>query len=716
MIVKLETGNGFKGALRYDVRAGKGTAKELARVLDAYGVCYDFDDKGNLLINPKQVGFDFRQQTMGYTGKGVIRKPVYHWVLSYHPEDKVSEEQMIEDAKDFLKRIGFDDTQYVMTVHYDKEHDHLHIVANIVNNQGKRIPTMGLIDKAHAAAAIITKERGYTWGEKTKEENITEERIHKPHERARETIEPMIREALAASTSLHDFQEKLKMDYDIMCNFTVAKDENRGRLSFCYEYEGQQHSFKGSSVARDLSFGFIDKAIKANYKRESEKAQEKARDIEAGYNLVIPPIKNELISIRNNCYKLYEDTSSAGAAIKAETTEKYNELKSLWKKFHDLNETSKNEKDTVKVAQALGGMLMLLNPVIGLSAIFLASIAGDIRESSQQEQKKRLLRQIESVRKEITELSQKKAQLDIQKKEYLKEYLDAKQNYQEYRDGLSTLDTTIYETNIDLLKIDFPFKNDGHIQYIIHGHTDASIFRAEEQGIYREVPSGKRSQYTGKELTEDYYEKARLALKKRNLFVAADRGPEAFYNALLEERKYGNFRVGEMQIHPDGKISFGQERFIGEPQIIEKNVLKKVKTIEKIAAPVIEAPAPKPIPVPASAPAPAPQQKPASEIVKTFTCDYYKFRIKKETNGVLRLQQLKPDTKSPVIDHKYSKEAWFNNATFIDFQEVAKDYNGVYFKIKDLEGKIRYINQYGTDLSSKMMVHLGLSRSSGLSM
>lgn len=444
MIAKLETGNGFGGALRYDVRAGKGTAKELARVLDAYGVSFDFDEKGDLLINPKQVGFDFRQQTMGYTGEGVIRKPVYHWVLSYSPKDNVSEEQMQKDAKEFLKRIGFDDTQYVMTVHYDKEHHHLHIVTNIVNNQGKRIPTMGLIDKAHEAAAAITKENGYTWGEKMKKENVKEDKMHKPHERAREIIEPMIREALAASTSLSDFQEKLIMDYGIMCNFTVAKDGNRGRLSFCYEYEGQQHSFNGSSVARDLSFGYVDKAIKA---------QEKYRDIKAGYSSFIPPVSKELVSIRNNCYQLYKDTSDARIAVKAETTEKYNELRSLWKQFHELNETRRTEKDTVKVTEAIGGMLMLLNPLVGLSVIFLAKISGDVRESSQREQKKQLLQKIESVRNEITDLAAKKAQLDIKKSECLKDYLDAKQMLQEYKDGLKTVDKEILDMKSEKPKV-----------------------------------------------------------------------------------------------------------------------------------------------------------------------------------------------------------------------------------------------------------------------
>lgn len=453
MIVKLETGNGFGGALRYDVRAGKGTAKELARVLDADGVSYDYNDNDEILINPNQVGFDFRQQTMGYTGKGTIRKPVYHWVLSYHPDNKVFEECMVEDAKVFLKLIGFDDTQYVMTAHYDKKHIHLHIVTNVVNNQGKRIPTMGLIDKAHAAAAAITMKRGYVWGEKTKKENITADKMHKPHERARKIIEPMIREALAASTSLRDFQERLKMDYDIMCNYTVAKDGNRGRLSFCYEYEGQEHSFKASAVARDLSFGYVSKAIAANRKRQEK---EIFNDLRTGYNAVIPPIVKELNSIRNNCYLLYKETADAGITVKAETTAKYRELKSLWQDFADLKEILNNEKDIVKMTEEIGGMLILLNPIVGLFVIFLAKITGDIRQSSQLEQKRQLLTKINSVRNEITDLSNKKAQLNIQRSERLNAYLDAKKCYQEYREGLSSLDSRISELQSDIANSEAP--------------------------------------------------------------------------------------------------------------------------------------------------------------------------------------------------------------------------------------------------------------------
>lgn len=454
MIPKLTTGNGFGGSLRYDTRQGQGTKPGLAKVLDVSGVEFDIDENGNFVIDTKQVSRDFRAQTMGYQGDRDIRKPVYHWVLSYHPKDKVSEEQMIEDAKDFLKRIGFDDTQYVITVHYDKAHHHLHIITNIVNNQGKRIPTMGLIDKAHAAAAAITKERGYTWGEQTKKENIKKDKIHKPHDRAREVIEPKIREALAASTSLHDFQEKLIMDYDIMCNYTEAQDGKRGRISFCFEYEGQQHPFNGSSVARDLSFGYVNQAIKLNFKKQ----QEEANALRTAYGQMIPTIKG-LDKNVDDAFLLYRDVKQSGIAISTETSQKYGELKQSWTEFRQLNQDRRNASTAGDLIKGIGGMIMLLNPLAGLLAIAIGKISTDIRLSNIQREKEALLSRIEGIKSDIEVLQQQKAQIKIEKQERLKYYLQAKDARDEFRKGMNTIRTEIDEIKGQLkTKRTFDFK------------------------------------------------------------------------------------------------------------------------------------------------------------------------------------------------------------------------------------------------------------------
>ena len=266
MIAKLTTGNGFAGALKYDLRDGqlvekKGTVPETVRVLDAKDVCFDYDDEGNMVLDVKQVAWDFRQQAMAYGGRNPIEKPVYHWALAYHPDDNVTDEQMLKDTEEFLENMGFGNTQYVVIAHHDTDHPHVHVIANIVDNAAKRISTYKMIEKSHKVAADITKKNGYTWGDKATKKTI--ENAHKPHEKVSMIIEPVIKNAVMESVSFEQLQAKL-VEKGISCQVKEATDGKRGGISFGYEYKGQLHTFSGSSVDRQLSFGRIKQTFEFN--------------------------------------------------------------------------------------------------------------------------------------------------------------------------------------------------------------------------------------------------------------------------------------------------------------------------------------------------------------------------------------------------------------------------------------------------------------------
>lgn len=266
MIAKLTTGNGFSGALRYDLREGqlvekKGAVPETVRVLDAKDVCFDYDEAGNMVLDVKQVAWDFRQQTMAYGGRNPIEKPVYHWALAYHPDDQVSDEQMLKDTEEFLDKMGFGNTQYVVIAHHDTDHPHVHVIANIVDNDAMRIPTYKMIEKAHKVAADITKKKGYIWGKKASKQTV--ENAHKPHEKVRMIIESVIKSAVLESVSFDQLQTKL-IKKGISCQIKEASDGKRGGISFGCKYKGQQHTFSGSSVDRQLSFGRIKQTFEFN--------------------------------------------------------------------------------------------------------------------------------------------------------------------------------------------------------------------------------------------------------------------------------------------------------------------------------------------------------------------------------------------------------------------------------------------------------------------
>ena len=66
------------------------------------------------------------------------KKPVVHIVLSFSPKDSIrlDDAKMEQIVREHLKRMGYNDNQFVAFRHHDKEHPHIHIIVNRVNNQG----------------------------------------------------------------------------------------------------------------------------------------------------------------------------------------------------------------------------------------------------------------------------------------------------------------------------------------------------------------------------------------------------------------------------------------------------------------------------------------------------------------------------------------------------------------------------------------------------
>lgn len=67
------------------------------------------------------------------------KKPVGHFIMSFSPHDAlhINDNLLEQIVNDYLKRMGYDDNQFVAFRHFDKEHPHVHIMVNRVNFKGK---------------------------------------------------------------------------------------------------------------------------------------------------------------------------------------------------------------------------------------------------------------------------------------------------------------------------------------------------------------------------------------------------------------------------------------------------------------------------------------------------------------------------------------------------------------------------------------------------
>ncbi|PWT72353.1 MAG: relaxase [Bacteroidetes bacterium] len=64
---------------------------------------------------------------------------ILHVSLNFDPSEKLSNEVMVEIAKDYMNKIGFGAQPFLVYRHHDTAHPHMHIVTTIIKPDGKAI-------------------------------------------------------------------------------------------------------------------------------------------------------------------------------------------------------------------------------------------------------------------------------------------------------------------------------------------------------------------------------------------------------------------------------------------------------------------------------------------------------------------------------------------------------------------------------------------------
>lgn len=120
--------------------------QDRSRVLDMEGV------RGH---DYKLMADDFEEQRQLRPGR---EKPLLHLCLSFSPLEQPEDTLMAEIGRKYLERIGMVNTQYAMVRHTDRPHAHMHIIVNVVNNDGKSLDLGWIRLRTLKVARELTKE------------------------------------------------------------------------------------------------------------------------------------------------------------------------------------------------------------------------------------------------------------------------------------------------------------------------------------------------------------------------------------------------------------------------------------------------------------------------------------------------------------------------------------------------------------------------------
>lgn len=175
-----------------------------------------------------------------------VSKPVCHIAISFKPEDKphLTDEFMVQVAKEYMEKMGIKDTQYVIVRHHNTPNPHCHLIFNRVDNNGKRI----------SDSNWLKRKLSLTFGEgkfQTRTEKL------RSNERARYEMSNDVKAALKVSNSWKTFSAKLK-SYGIKAEIKFRSGTTIPQgISFIRDGT----TFNGSSLDRSLSFFRIDQVL-----------------------------------------------------------------------------------------------------------------------------------------------------------------------------------------------------------------------------------------------------------------------------------------------------------------------------------------------------------------------------------------------------------------------------------------------------------------------
>ena len=241
MMGKPITGRSFGGCIRYVVDRPE------AKILAAEGV---------RMRNATTLAQDFNLQRKMRPELG---KAVGHLVLSWSKEDlsKLSDEIMVERAKEYMEKVGIRNTQYVVIRHSDRDHPHLHLIYNRVDNSGKTISDKNNFARNVKACKEITSKYGYHLGEG---KDLVNRQALKGKEKIRYELYDAIKAGMKTATSWKELEAQLaRQGVSIAYKFRSGTSEVQG-ISF----EKGDVKMKGSAIDRSLSFAKIDSNLNRN--------------------------------------------------------------------------------------------------------------------------------------------------------------------------------------------------------------------------------------------------------------------------------------------------------------------------------------------------------------------------------------------------------------------------------------------------------------------
>ena len=314
MRIGMTSGRGFGGTVRYDLDMDGRNDKE-TEILHAEGVDVILGLDGRLHGDPDRIAQSFRIQA---DMNPRVQQCVKHMYISYLPHDIVAmvnntvfekdavysvqdaidkfgqervnsivNEAMVNDWQTVLSRLGYENSQYLIVRHSEKNNPHSHCILNMVDNDGNRLKDHKDIKRGIEICRDLTISKGYCWGN---HKSISTCKSERPIERERQSMCRDIYRITKGGT------DAWTLKYDaakVGITVRYRTDLNTGQIKgLSFERNGIR--FQGGKLDRSLSASKIlpldSQAVLSNQQRKRLMTPEVMKLLKAGG--VAPDVNN----------------------------------------------------------------------------------------------------------------------------------------------------------------------------------------------------------------------------------------------------------------------------------------------------------------------------------------------------------------------------------------------------------------------------------------
>jgi len=251
MIAKIVQGRGFRGVVNYvlDKNHSHLLYTEGVRLKDKESIIQSFVAQQKL--NPK------------------IVKPVAHISLDFSVQDKnrLTDQFMVGMALEYMEKMGYRDTQYIIARHHDTDHPHIHIVINRINNNGKRISDQNEKLRNTRVCLELTKKHGLYIA--SGKENVKEHRLKEP-DKTRYEIYHALKSVI---TNCKNWKE---LKSELLRSGITTEFRNNGETDKIQgvRFGKNGYEFNGSKIDRACSYSKISYQLYQNEKQHQSKNQQ----------------------------------------------------------------------------------------------------------------------------------------------------------------------------------------------------------------------------------------------------------------------------------------------------------------------------------------------------------------------------------------------------------------------------------------------------------